>query len=563
MNNSNYWSNRFQQLEKSRHRADADLYKDIEEEIAKAQISIEEKIREWYGRFAINNGISIEEARKQLNSSELKELKWTVQQYIKAGEKNKLTGQFQKELENASAKYHVSRLEAIKLQIKMECESLYGNMSESIDEHLKDQYLDAYYHTAYEIQKGTGVGHSLERINADKLDSIIRKPWAVDEKNFSTRLGENKVTLINNIHTSLTQMCLNGTNVDKAIKDLAKNIQGGKARAGRIIMTESAYFAQDAQKKCFNDLGVEEYEIVATLDSLTCSGTCAGRDGEHYPMKIYQAGVTAPPFHPNCRCCTAPYFPDDDGERIARDEDGKNYYVSSDTTYDEWKKEVVKGDSAAFSAIPNDIDLMGQPKIFITDKMDVKAYEVKAHPGLYTQTFSADAQATINLLDALGIPGLKDVSATVISSGFGGVAAYDHVNNVLFVQEYLDNIKRVGAELSNGYFVAENATDIIKHELYHKMHWDYIRSKVVTTNSLYANINIAKNTIEQDLRKYVASQMQSQPSYLASVVSKNAANTFLRKGSLNEVVAEVLLKIDKGQTFDKRLAELVMECVGQ
>lgn len=108
-------------------------------------------------------------------------------------------------------------------------------------------------------------------------------------------------------------------------------------------MTESAYFSQNAQKRCFNSLGVEEYEIVATLDSRTCGGACAGQDGEHYPMKMFEPGVTAPPFHPRCRCCTAPYFNDEwsKGERAARDEDGETYYVPSDMTYKEWYKAFV------------------------------------------------------------------------------------------------------------------------------------------------------------------------------------------------------------------------------
>ncbi len=75
-------------------------------------------------------------------------------------------------------------------------------------------------------------------------------------------------------------------------------------------MTESAYFGQQAQKQCFNELGVEKYEIVATLDSRT-SEICQEKDGMIFDMKDYEPGVTAPPFHVNCRSTTAPYFDDD------------------------------------------------------------------------------------------------------------------------------------------------------------------------------------------------------------------------------------------------------------
>ena len=62
-------------------------------------------------------------------------------------------------------------------------------------------------------------------------------------------------------------------------------------------------------------------------------------------MSEYEEGVTAPPFHVNCRSCTAPYFDDEftKGEqRAARDEDGNTYYVPADMTYKEWKKSFVK-----------------------------------------------------------------------------------------------------------------------------------------------------------------------------------------------------------------------------
>lgn len=110
-------------------------------------------------------------------------------------------------------------------------------------------------------------------------------------------------------------------------------------------MTESAYFASLSQRDCFNALGVERYQIVATLDERT-SATCQELDGQVFSMKDYVPGSTAPPFHPWCRTVTCPYFTDMEGlgERAARDpETGKTYYVPSDMTYKEWKKSFAEG----------------------------------------------------------------------------------------------------------------------------------------------------------------------------------------------------------------------------
>ena len=116
-----------------------------------------------------------------------------------------------------------------------------------------------------------------------------------------------------------------------------------KANAGRLVMTESAYFSSTAQKECFKELDVERYEIVATLDGHT-SDICQEMDGKVFKMSEYEEGVTAPPFHVNCRSCTAPYFDDEftKGEqRAARDGSGDTYYVPADMTYSEWKEHFI------------------------------------------------------------------------------------------------------------------------------------------------------------------------------------------------------------------------------
>ena len=138
-------------------------------------------------------------------------------------------------------------------------------------------------------------------------------------------------------------MCITGETPNRIITEFSKQMGVSKAQAGRVIMTESAVFANKARQDCMGKLGVEQFEVIETLDERTCN-TCGRMDKQHFPMSDFQTGVTAPPFHPNCRGCTCPYFDDEFGsvgERAARDEDGKTYYVSADTTYEEWKKTFV------------------------------------------------------------------------------------------------------------------------------------------------------------------------------------------------------------------------------
>nr|DAP12284.1 MAG TPA: minor capsid protein [Caudoviricetes sp.] len=323
-----------------------EAYRDVEEIYQKAQTELEDKINTWYQRFATNNQISMAEARKLLTAGEMKELKWSVEEYIKYGKENSISGQWAKELENASARFHVSRLEALKLQTQQSIEALYGNQLDIVDSAMRKAYSQRYYRTAFEFQKGFGVGFAVDRLDENTLSKIINKPWAVDGYNFSKRIWTNKEKLIGELHSSLTRNIITGSDPAKAIKEIKSKMGVSSNAAGRLIMTESAYFGFVAQKDMLNNLDVEKYEIVATLDSKT-SEICRSLDGKVFDMKDYQASVTAPPFHPYCRTTTAPYFDDweelgVERERVARNDKGKNYFVDSNMTYKEWEKQALE-----------------------------------------------------------------------------------------------------------------------------------------------------------------------------------------------------------------------------
>lgn len=363
--NSEYWQQRFGQLENASHQEAMTVYSRIEESFYQAQKEIENKINSWYVRFANNNEITINEAKKLLNSNELKEFKWNVQEYIKYGHENELNEHWMKELENASTKYHVSRLEALKIQTQQTMEKLFGNELDEVDNLTKNSYINNYFHTMFEYQKGFNVGFNVTNIDQNKLSKIVNKPWAVDEKNFSERIWGNKTKLINELHNELTKMCLTGKSPDESIKYLSKKFNTSKAQAGNLIMTENAYFSQLAQKDCFNALDVEKYEIVATLDSHT-SEICKEQDGKVYNMKDYQQGLTAPPFHNYCRSTTVPHFDDDfddEGERAAKGEDGKTYYVSDKMKYEDWYNKYVQ----------DEVNLKNTPK---NDKINISNNEI-------------------------------------------------------------------------------------------------------------------------------------------------------------------------------------------
>ena len=356
MKNSAYWQKRFKEIEESQHKQGQQCYADVEKQYRRAMREIESKIRVWYARFAENNNISIMEAHRLLNSDELDELKWDVNEYIRHGKENAVDQHCEKELENASAKVHINRLEAIKLQMQQSLEVMFGNQLDTVDAAMRSIYMDGFLRVAYEIQKGTGVGWSFAAPNQRLIDKVIHQPWAADGHTFSDRIWTNKQKLVHELNTTLTQNIITGADPQKAIDEIARKLNVSKQNAGRLVMTEQAAFSNAAQRDCFEELDVEQFEVVETPDGHTC-GLCGAMDGKVFPMSEFEIGVTAPPFHPNCRGCTCPYFEDDfgvPGKRAARGADGKTYYVPADMTYEEWKSRSTENNNEYYSDITNE-----------------------------------------------------------------------------------------------------------------------------------------------------------------------------------------------------------------
>ena len=342
---SKYWQQRFDQIEQAANNKSVKYIKQLEKKYNTAAQQLDKQINAWYQRIAVNNEVTITEAKKLLSASELKEFKWTVEDYIEYGQRNAVDQQWMKELENASAKFHISRLEALKLEARQQVEQLFAGGQETMFDTLADVYKDTFYRSCFEVQKGFGVGFDVSKLDDKQISTLLMKPWSVDGTNFSEKLWGNKRKLINTLDQELSRMVLTGESPQKIVTNIRKAMNTSQFAAKRLVLTEQAYFASVAQKDAYAELDVEEFEFVGTLDGRTCED-CGGLDGQHFPLKEMQPGVNAAPMHPYCRCTTAPYFNDEFtvGERIAKDEDGEYYHVPEKMTYTEWKDSFVGHD---------------------------------------------------------------------------------------------------------------------------------------------------------------------------------------------------------------------------
>lgn len=341
MKNKEYWQQRTLQLENALHNKGVKYYHDLEREYRKAANETTKEINKLYTRLASENNITLSEAKKLLTTNELDEFRWSVEEYIKLGQQNAVDNLWMKQLENASLRYRISRLEAMKIQMQNQVELLMGNELDSFSKVMSDIYTEGYYRNAHLIQTGMGVGSSFAALDANKVEKVLSKPW-VGNKNFSERIwGDHRPALINELHTTLTQSIIRGEAPDKAINAIAKRFDVAKSRAGNLVMTESAYFGTVAQQDCYKELDVEYQEFVATLDNHT-SEICQSMDGRVFKSSEIEIGVNCPPLHCRCRSVMVPYFEDNITERAARGKDGKTVYIKGNMKYEEWYKKFVE-----------------------------------------------------------------------------------------------------------------------------------------------------------------------------------------------------------------------------
>lgn len=348
------------------------MAEDYNAELADTYASAIEKLKTdveaWYVRFGKENDVSLADARRILDHRELKAFRLTLKEYIKLAKQENLPADYQKMLENASIRVRLTKSQEIYVRMLDYVTRLAHQQETGLASVLKQAYEDAVYKNAYETQSMQRNFRGFDRVPEDTINTVIHKPWARDGKDFSARIWENRDTLINNLQTELTQSLMAQEGTAPLTARLAKRMNVSYSNAKRLVETETAYIQEKASLDAYSRLGVEQYQILATLDSRT-SETCRHLDGKVFDKKDAKPGITMPPFHCYCRTTTIPYIKgitDEDTTRTARDpETGKTAFVEGDLTYPKWYNKYVRNteaDSLVGMMADNGIKISGLSK---------------------------------------------------------------------------------------------------------------------------------------------------------------------------------------------------------
>jgi len=386
-----YWQDRAERLILAAEKTADEMNNDLKKLYEEAQKAIQREIEIFYGRYSRDVGVSLEEARRALNKTELKAYLEQTKEYYAVIE---ATGYAfdpayrQRLHRQLSLKSAMSRLEALQSDVQFQIEKLYAREQDAFRDGLNGTYEESYYRATFNLQQGLGFGSPFTALNTRVIEKAVQEKWRGE--NYSDRIWENKDRLTLTLQDVIPQGIAAGQNpriIGKTIHDrmfgqgIAKGHGGMLGRSINLARTEFNHIANSATWDIYVESGVVEwYQFLATLDHAT-TDSCQNLDLKIFKLSEKMEGINYPPIssppHP-CRSTTTAHFPpdeidamfDDVATRIARDPiTGKNYYVPADMSYKEWRESLTEEQGKHF------LSNQKREKYYESDKEQLSSYK--------------------------------------------------------------------------------------------------------------------------------------------------------------------------------------------
>lgn len=330
-----YWNDRFLQTKED---GLSDALQEFKKLNSITQYALEEQlsqIQAFYQKYANTNGLSLQDAKKQLTDRELKAFKLTLKEYTKLAQQKNLSNKQIKLLDNASIRSRLSRIEALWVHTQQFAEEMAADINTEMTTFLSKQYQSSYYQAAYLTQSLMGNYQTFRQVPKKQILAAIQEPW--NALNYSERIWRQRDTLIIKLQQEITRSLIAQEASERTTERISQAFNTQTSNVRRLVETETAYVQEKALINSFTELNVKQYQILATLDKHT-SSTCRHLDKKVVNVSDCKLGVTAPPFHPYCRSTMIPYVKIN--ERASRP-DTKTEYIP-DMNYQEWEDKYLK-----------------------------------------------------------------------------------------------------------------------------------------------------------------------------------------------------------------------------
>jgi len=291
-------------------------YKDIDRQLASI-----------YRNYSNDTGLDTQKLKELLTRSETKK---TWEQMKRQGLDKYIKDNY---------KSRISRLEQLQAQIYAKAKMIYPKEELQNTMCYKGVINQNYYKTMYDTQMGTGYAFNFATIDNNMIDALLQDPWS--GKNYSQRIWGNTDILADNLSQILGGAMLGGQSMELTAKQIRDRFNVSKYYAERLIRTETNHFNNEVDAMAYEEMGVDEYVFVATLDSRT-SEMCQAMDNKVFKYSEREEGYNYPPLHPNCRSTTRGYLgkeAEKDLQRRARNPQTGQTELIDNISYRDWIKQ--------------------------------------------------------------------------------------------------------------------------------------------------------------------------------------------------------------------------------
>lgn len=282
-----YWEKRQTELMKRLEKGTENTINSLIQAYEQTTKNINKEIVKIFRNYAKDTGLDKKTLIQLLNKKESKQYYKNLMQVINnnitdENIKKKLLAKY-----NAPAyAYRISRYEALQNNIDVELKKL-ANIEQQVTEiRYVDTIKEGYYHNIYNVQKSTGLGFNFSQIDNKTINLLLNEKWT-DNANFSQRIWKNSEKLGNYLKAQLTADTMSGKSIQKIASELSSFMNVGLYNATTLVRTEVNHFANEAEMLSYEELDIEKYRFIATLDNVTCKH-CAELDNKVFNLKDRQ-----------------------------------------------------------------------------------------------------------------------------------------------------------------------------------------------------------------------------------------------------------------------------------
>lgn len=351
--NYEYWEERMIRTFLDGEKEVLEVAKELQTQYSEAIKEIEKHILLFYGKYQLASGLDMKTIRKQLDKNELKSFHNTLNEIIEYAKEHKMDKDFRVRMKLLNIKTRVSRLEELKTNIEFEVQKLAVKEESILRETMAGIYETTYLKNIYNYDLFTGLTTNFSMPNFKAVEKLLSTP--INIKNYAVGLYKNKNNLVNLLNNYIPQGLILGYNPKKVAGIASKALGTNYNSTVRLVRTEYNYVMNQATTDSYKVCNIDRYQILAALDERTCT-ECSEMNLEIYDLATSEVGLNYPPFHPNCRCTTIPYFEPDEFDniefagdlkddtaiiKIIKNEDGIETIVPNKEGFEKWKKKLI------------------------------------------------------------------------------------------------------------------------------------------------------------------------------------------------------------------------------